>query len=68
MIVSPSWIGQTIAVSKSDSALAETFQHHHVKFAALGQINGRVEAVGGKACARANSKYAISSGHKGSAW
>jgi hypothetical protein len=65
VIVAASWIGQPIAVSKSDGALAETFQHHHVKFAALHQIDGRIEPVGGKACAGTNSKYGVSFGHKG---
>jgi hypothetical protein len=60
-----SWIGHPIAVSEGDGALAKTFQHHHVKFAAPRQIDGRIKPVGGKACARANSKNMISFGHKG---
>jgi hypothetical protein len=65
LIVAPSWIGQTIAVCKGDGPLTEAFQHQYVKFAALREINSRVEPVGGKACASANSKDATSFGHKG---
>ncbi len=65
LIVAASWICPPITVSKRNCALAETFEHHYVKFAALRQIDGGIEPVGGKARASANSKVAIFLGHKG---
>jgi hypothetical protein len=43
-------------MGEGDSALAETFEHHDVERAALGQIDGWIETVGGKAGTRSDAQ------------
>jgi hypothetical protein len=41
-------------MGESNGALTKAFENHHMELAALRQINGRIEAIRGKARASPN--------------
>ena len=49
-------VGHAVAVGEGDGALAETFQHDGIERAALDQIDGGLQPVGGEARAGADAK------------
>ena len=55
-IIAALGIGHAVAVGEGDRALAQTFQHDGVELAALDQIDGGVEPVGGEARAGADAE------------
>ena len=60
-IVAARGIGHAVAVGEGDRALAQAFQHDGVELAALDQIDGGVEPVGGEARAGADAERSTSS-------
>jgi hypothetical protein len=55
-VVATLWIRHPVAMTERNRPLAQALQHHDVEFAAFGQIDRRIEAVGGEAGAGANTK------------
>ena len=55
-VVAARGIGHAVAVGEGDGALAEAFEHDDVELAALDQIDGRLQPVGGEARAGADAE------------
>ena len=55
-VITARGVSHSIAVAEGHGALAQAFEHHDVELAALREINGRVEPIGGKARPRADTE------------
>jgi hypothetical protein len=53
-IIAARGIGHAVAMTEGDGPLAQALEHHHIEFALAGEIDRRIETVGGKTRPRPN--------------